>query len=158
VSNARSEELVARLRELTPRVTPQRIVILEAICDLDGHLSAEEIVTEVTRRLPRVSPSTVYRNLQALENVGLISHVHMGHAVAQYQPADHGSHHHLVCGTCGRTQKIDRKTTGKLQRALLASHGFHADFDHFAIYGTCADCAHGGNEHTVTRAATSPGG
>jgi Fur family ferric uptake transcriptional regulator len=141
VTSTRSKELVARLKELTPRVTPQRRVILETICELDGHLSADDLVAEVTRRLPGLSPSTVYRNLQALENVGLISHVHMGHAVAQYQPADHGGHHHLVCGTCGRTQKIDRKTTTKLQRSLMTSHGFEADFDHFAIYGTCAECA-----------------
>lgn len=141
VTDTRSEELLRRLKELTPRVTPQRRAILEAICDLGGHLSAEEIVDEVTRRLPGVSPSTIYRNLQALETVGLISHVHMGHAVAQYQPADHGTHHHLVCGSCGRTETIERRTTQGLQRALLASHGFEADFDHFAIYGTCASCA-----------------
>ena len=138
--STKSEELIAKLKELTPRVTPQRRVILEAICDLDGHLSAEEIVAEVTDRLPGVSPSTVYRNLQALESVGLISHVHMGHAVAQYQPADHGGHQHLVCGRCGRTEKIDPGTTRNLQRSLLASHGFEADFEHFAIYGTCAGC------------------
>jgi Fur family transcriptional regulator, ferric uptake regulator len=140
-AQARSEEMVARLKELTPRVTPQRRAILKALCDVDGHLSAEEIVAEVTRRIPGVSPSTVYRNLQALENVGLISHVHMGHAVAQYQPADHGGHHHLVCGSCGGTQKVDKRTTQALKRSLLASHGFRADFEHFAIYGTCADCA-----------------
>jgi Fur family transcriptional regulator, ferric uptake regulator len=138
---SRSQELVDRLKELTPRVTPQRRVILESICELDGHLSAEAIVGEVTRRLPGVSPSTIYRNLQALENLGLISHIHMGHAVAQYQPADHGGHHHLVCGTCGRTEKLERRATRSLQRALLSSHGFEADFDHFAIYGTCAECA-----------------
>lgn len=136
-----SDELLAQLKELTPRVTPQRRAILEAICERDGHLSAEDIVENVTGKLPGVSPSTVYRNLQALENVGLISHVHMGHGVALYQPASHGRHHHLVCGTCGRTQEIDQRTTGNLQRSLRASHGFEADFDHFAIYGTCADCA-----------------
>jgi Fur family transcriptional regulator, ferric uptake regulator len=142
-TKSRSEELIGQLRALTPRVTPQRRVILESICDLDGHVSAEAIVVEVTRRLPGVSPSTVYRNLQALENLGLISHVHMGHAVAEYQPADHGSHHHLVCGTCGRTEKLEKRATRNLQRSLLASHGFEADFEHFAIYGTCADCAAG---------------
>ena len=150
MSNTRSEELLAQLKELTPRVTPQRRVILEAICDLDGHLSAEEVVTEVTRRLPGVSPSTIYRNLQALENVGLISHVHMGHAVAQYQPADHGGHHHLVCGTCGRTQKVDKGMTRDLQDSLLTSHGFQADFDHFAIYGTCAECARSSDDDSET--------
>jgi Fur family ferric uptake transcriptional regulator len=149
MSNPRSEELLAQLKELAPRVTPQKRVILEAICDLDGHLSAEEVVAEVTRRLPGVSPSTVYRNLQALESLGLISHVHMGHAVAQYQPADHGGHHHLVCGTCGRTQKVDRGTTRELQDSLLASHGFRADFDHFAIYGTCADCSSSADDATT---------
>jgi Fur family transcriptional regulator, ferric uptake regulator len=141
MTETRAEDLIAKLKELTPRVTPQRRVILEAICELDGHLSAEDIVSEVTQRLPGVSPSTVYRNLQALESVGLISHVHMGHAVAQYQTSDHGHHHHLVCGSCGRTTKIDTRTTEGLQRSLLASHGFKADFEHFAIYGTCADCA-----------------
>jgi Fur family ferric uptake transcriptional regulator len=141
VTTVRSDELLAQLKELTPRVTPQRRAILETICERGGHLSAEDIVAEVTRRLPGVSPSTVYRNLQALENVGLISHVHMGHGVAQYQAADHGRHHHLLCGTCGRTQQIDERTTSNLQRSLRESYGFEADFDHFAIYGTCADCA-----------------
>jgi Fur family transcriptional regulator, ferric uptake regulator len=138
---SRSQELVDRLKELTPRVTPQRRVILESICELDGHLSAEALVAEVTRRLPGVSPSTIYRNLQALENLGLISHIHMGHAVAQYQPVDHGGHQHLVCGTCDRTEKIDKRATRNLQRSLLSSYGFEADFEHFAIYGTCSACA-----------------
>jgi Fur family ferric uptake transcriptional regulator len=148
VTKVRSEELLAQLKELTPRVTPQRRVILETICDRGGHLSAEDIVAEVTRRLPGVSPSTVYRNLQALENVGLISHVHMGHGVAQYQAADHGRHHHLVCGICGHTQQIDERTTSNLQRSLLEAHGFEADFDHFAIYGTCAECARTGRANS----------
>jgi Fur family ferric uptake transcriptional regulator len=132
---------LAQLKELTPRVTPQRRVILEVVSELGGHMRAEDIVSEVTRRLPGVSPSTIYRNLQALEGVGLISHVHMGHAGAQYQAVDHGGHHHLVCGSCGKVQKIDKGSTSSLRRSLLAREGFEADFDHFAIYGTCAKCA-----------------
>jgi Fur family ferric uptake transcriptional regulator len=140
-ARAHSDDLLDQLKELTPRVTPQRRVILQTVCDLGGHVSAEDIVSEVARRLPGVSPSTVYRNLQALESVGLISHVHMGHAVAQYQPAGHGGHQHLVCGSCGSIHKIDKRMTSGLRRSLLASEGFEADFEHFAIYGTCAKCA-----------------
>jgi Fur family ferric uptake transcriptional regulator len=142
-SDTRSQRLLAALKDRAPRVTPQRRLILEVISGSDGHLSADAIVTEVTLRMPTVSPSTIYRNLQALEGFGLISHIHMGHGPAQYQAIDHGAHLHLVCGTCGGTQEIDRDTIRSLEASLLDVHGFKPNLEHFAIYGTCKGCASG---------------
>ena len=73
-----ASEWDAKLRDQGYRITPQRQLVLRAVEELQ-HATPEEILTEVQKTASGVNLSTVYRTLEVLEEVGLVSHAHLGH-------------------------------------------------------------------------------
>ena len=69
------------LHEKGLRLTPQRELVLSAVRSL-GHATPEEVAEKVRSTHPGINLSTVYRNLETLENVGLVQHTHLGHGGA----------------------------------------------------------------------------
>jgi Fur family ferric uptake transcriptional regulator len=128
------------LRERGYRLTPQRQLVLEAV-DTLGHATPEDILCEVRRTASGVNISTVYRTLELLEELGLVSHAHLGHGAPTYHLADRLHHMHLVCRDCGTVIETDVSVAQPLIDALRAAHGFDTDMKHFAIFGRCAECA-----------------
>lgn len=122
------------------RATPQRQYVLEAVRTL-GHSTPEEIAAEVQRTMPSVNLSTVYRTLDLLEELGLVTHTHLGHGAPTYHPADASDHLHLVCRTCGRVEQVDNAVVEPVVGSLRRSHGFEVDVAHVAVHGRCAACA-----------------
>lgn len=129
------------LRSHGLRRTPQRQATLEAVAAAAGHATAEEIVDRVRRKLPAVSPSTVYRTLASLEEVGILCHAHLGHTASVYHVGTAGLHQHLVCERCGAMQEVGEVLTRPFAASLQRRFGFHANFTHFAVLGECRDCA-----------------
>ena len=86
------------LRDKGLRLTPQRELVLKAVREL-GHATPEEVAEQVKKTHPGINLSTVYRNLETLENVGLVQHTHLGHGGATYHAAEELTHLHLVCGS-----------------------------------------------------------
>lgn len=128
------------LRERGYRLTPQRQLVLEAVDSL-GHATPEDILCEVRRTASGVNISTVYRTLELLEELGLVSHAHLGHGAPTYHLADRLHHMHLVCRDCGTVIETDVSLAQPLIDALRAAHGFDTDMKHFAIFGRCKDCS-----------------
>ena len=75
------------LRDKGLRLTPQRELVLSAVREL-GHATPEEVAEKVRQTHPGINLSTVYRNLETLENVGLVQHTHLGHGGATYHAAE----------------------------------------------------------------------
>ena len=123
------------------RRTPQRQATLEAVAAAAGHATAEEIVKRVRKKLPAVSPSTIYRTLASLEEVGILCHAHLGHTASVYHVGTAGLHQHLVCERCGRMQEVSDALTKPFAKSLERSYGFRANFTHFAVLGMCSECA-----------------
>lgn len=128
------------LRERGYRLTPQRQLVLEAVSAL-GHATPDEVAAEVNRRVGGVSLSTVYRTLELLEEIGLITHAHLGHGAPTYHAADDDAHLHLVCRVCAGVTEVDVAVARPLVVRLAEEHGFDTDVQHFAIFGTCRGCA-----------------
>jgi Fur family transcriptional regulator, ferric uptake regulator len=128
------------LRSRGYRLTPQRQLVLEAVGAL-GHGTPEEIVTEVRRTAAAVNISTVYRNLELLEELGLVRHTHLGHGAPTYSVADDDDHVHLVCRECGAVEEASRDLVAGVVRDLAEAKGFRVDIGHFALFGTCRSCA-----------------
>ncbi len=122
------------------RMTPQRQLILDAIASLDGHISAEEVHRCVVARFPDVNISTVYRTLELLQSLGLLTHTHFDDGVAQYHLAHEQPHQHLVCRTCGYERELELSVLGPVDERLRRDYGFQADLAHFAIVGICGEC------------------
>jgi len=128
------------LRERGYRLTPQRQLVLEAVERL-RHATPDGILGEVRRTVSSVNVSTVYRTLELLEELGLVSHAHLGHGAPTYHLADAHHHMHLVCRDCGAVVEADVSVATPFTEVLARQFGFDTDMKHFAIFGRCADCA-----------------
>jgi Fur family ferric uptake transcriptional regulator len=129
-----------RLRDHGYRNTTQRQAVFDAVEALE-HGTPDEILRQAQIADELLNLSTVYRNLEVLEAVGLVRHAHMGHGSPTYHLADRHRHLHLVCGACGRVQEVPVDVAHTLVTDVKKDHGFEIDIDHFAIQGTCSTCA-----------------
>jgi Fur family ferric uptake transcriptional regulator len=134
-------QLVQTLKERGHRLTPQRQLILEAIESADGHVSAESVHARVAAQFPQVNISTVYRTLELLQTLGLVTHTHFDDGIALYHLAEDSHHQHMVCRMCGSEREIDVQELAPLDVHLREKYGFQADLAHFAIIGMCGRCA-----------------
>nr|WP_203599179.1 transcriptional repressor [Streptomyces sp. SID10853] len=126
-------------------MTPQRQLVLEAVDTLE-HATPDDILTEVRKTAGGVNISTVYRTLELLEELGLVSHAHLGHGAPTYHLADRHHHIHLVCRDCTDVIEADISVAAGFTGQLRESFGFETDMKHFAIFGRCAKCAAGAVE------------
>jgi len=133
--------IASKLSELGYRLTPQRIMVLSAIEDSDDHISAEEIYAQIVVKYPNVNISTVYRTLELLKRLGLVTETDLGGGRVRYHSAEKGHHHHLVCEKCGTIIDIDESTLARLQDVLLHRYNFSARLSHLAIFGRCVNCS-----------------
>lgn len=140
----RLTSLLGELRAKGGRVTSARRALLAALIGSDGHLTAEDLAESVRKLQPDVHLSTVYRALDALEALGVVDHVHLGHGRAIYHLAD-SAHHHLVCESCGRVVEIEPSVLAPLALRLRDDHGFSVRTRHFALVGLCSDCSQVGS-------------
>jgi Fur family ferric uptake transcriptional regulator len=131
----------SKLSEFGYRLTPQRVMILSAIENSDDHVSAEEIYTQVIAKYPNVNISTVYRTLELLKRLGLVTETDFGEGRVSYHPADKGHHHHLVCKECGTIIELDESVMVPVKDTLLREYKFIADLEHMAIFGRCVNCS-----------------
>jgi Fur family transcriptional regulator, ferric uptake regulator len=130
----------ADLRAQGYRLTPQRELVLEAVRELE-HGSPEEILTQVRQSAKGVNISTVYRTLELLEKLGLVSHTHLGHGAPAYHATTEPDHVHLVCRNCERVTQVEPSVAAGLVDELAARFGFHTDVRHLTVFGTCRDCS-----------------
>jgi len=135
-----STEWEQKLRRGGYRITPQRQLVLESVERL-GHGTPEEILTEVQRTATGVNLSTVYRNLEVLEEVGLVTHAHIGHGAPTYHSVDDHVHIHLVCDKCGTVESVDATIADPFLDELRTRTGFVTDVSHVALHGTCSGCS-----------------
>jgi len=133
-------DIISRLSELGYRLTPQRVMILSAIENSDDHISAEEIYAQISAKYPRVNISTVYRTLELLKQLGLVTETNLGGGRVRYHSAEKGHHHHLVCQECGAIIDLDESVLFSLRDTLLREYKFIADLRHLAIFGRCVNC------------------
>ncbi|GAB2779551.1 Fur family transcriptional regulator [Streptomyces daliensis] len=128
------------LRARGYRLTPQRQLVLEAVDKLE-HSTPDDILAEVRRTAGGVNISTVYRTLELLEELGLVSHAHLGHGAPTYHLADRHHHMHLVCRDCTDVIEADLSVAAPFTDQLREKFGFETDMKHFAIFGRCGKCA-----------------
>jgi Fur family ferric uptake transcriptional regulator len=115
--------------------------VLEALFAAEGPVSAEFIAEGLGGNLTRSDLASVYRNLEWLENQGVVRHVHLGHGPGLYALARGGSREYLVCERCGRVESLASSRLDGVRAEIKQLFGFEARFSHFAIPGLCARCA-----------------
>lgn len=129
------------LRASGHRLTPQRLMVLEALYHHPGHATADEIWARVRKQHPYVDLSTVYRALQFLKEQGLVGELRPAGEPAQYEAVQRRPHAHAVCHGCGDVIEIPIAWLAGLVSELARGCGFQADVEHLDIPGLCARCA-----------------
>lgn len=133
-------DLGAQLRARGKRLTTQRERVLTAVGRL-GHATPDEITESVGHDGGGPVPvSTVYRSLEALQELGLVTHTHVDHRVPSYHLTTHATHIHVVCRDCGCVDEAPADVAEEFVARLDRSLGFEADVTHAAIHGLCRTC------------------
>jgi Fur family ferric uptake transcriptional regulator len=127
------------LRSRGYRVTPQRQLVLEAVAKLE-HATPEEIAASVQKTAKGVNISTIYRTLELLDTLGLVTHTHLHHGAPTYHLASDADHVHLVCQDCGKVEQASPDAVQPLVTALYDNQGFETNVAHLTVFGRCQDC------------------
>jgi Fur family ferric uptake transcriptional regulator len=132
---------VAALRARGLRVSAARRLVLEALFRAGEPVGAEAIASGLDGRLPTSDLASVYRNLDRLEALGLVRHVHLGHGPGLYTLVGRHERGYLACERCGRHESLAPAARERIVAAIRDASGFQASFGHFPIIGLCPDCA-----------------
>ena len=130
-----------RLHERGMRWTPQRRTLIDVLAESEGHVTGPELLDRCRAADPTTTPSTVYRTLDVLEDLGLIRHAHGADGREEYHVLPDTNHGHLHCSSCGQTWELEAGEARSLATALRRGRGFELDLSHVTIVGSCADCA-----------------
>ena len=129
-----------KLSNLGYRLTPQRLMILGAVEEADSHISAEEIYAQVRARYPQINISTVYRTLELLKELELVTEISLGDGRVRYHCMGKGYHHHLVCQKCGAIIDVEESILNPLWAEIQQKYNFTVNMKHVALFGLCAKC------------------
>lgn len=133
------DDVFALVRARGGRVTSARRLLLRALFASSEHRSAEDLAAAVQQSDPDVHLSTIYRNLEELERLGVIDRTSLGRGPAAYHLAS-ASHGHFVCDSCGAMTEVPDEMFRELAEVALRQYGFAIDPHRFAVVGRCADC------------------
>lgn len=122
------------------RWTPQRRLLIEVLQGATGHVTGAELVERCRELDASTIPSTVYRTLDVLEELGLVRHAHGPDGREEYHVLPRTEHGHLHCSHCGRSWDIEAGEAADLVAALRRDRGFEMDLSHLTISGRCAEC------------------
>ena len=137
------EDVVAALRAAGHRVSAPMKIVLEVLFAAEAPLSANDIAAGLGGRTLALDVSSVYRNLERLQDLGVVTHTHVAHGAGVYALARGPDREYLVCEHCGRVTVLEPGALEDVRERLHELTGFAARFDHFPIHGVCRDCAGG---------------
>lgn len=136
-----AEEVFAAMRAGGHRVTDVGRTIVETLFAASGPISAQYIAEGLDGRGLTFEPSSVYRNLERLEELGAVRHVHLGHGPSLYMLVGTGEREFLACERCDRVVSLDPGELDPIRAEVRERFGYEARFGHFPIVGLCPDCA-----------------
>jgi Fur family ferric uptake transcriptional regulator len=128
------EAAAAVVRSHGLRLSTARRLVLEALYATDEPLTADRIAGEL-------DIASVYRNLETLEQIGLVRHFHLGHGPGLYARSAVGAFEYLLCDACGAVVAVEPEQLDPVRDRIRRDFGYEARFTHFPIAGLCPDCA-----------------
>ena len=129
-------EAIGALRSGGLRISTPRRLVLEALFAADGPVSAADLARDLS-----LDESSVYRNLEVLEQFGVVRHVHLGHSAGLYALVSDEVVEYLYCERCGKVTTVAPARLEPIRAQIRDELGYIARFTHFPIVGMCPDCA-----------------
>ena len=122
------------------RVTNQRQVILDAICDADGHATVAEIYYLAKKLDSGIDRSTIYRVLDVLVELGIVNCAEGMNGERVYEMVKEQPHHHLICKNCGHDIEIENQIIEEFYLNLQTAYNYEVEMDHLIVFGICSIC------------------
>lgn len=136
--------LKEELKKKGYKLTPQRRAIVDTIVDSEGkHLTAEEIYDEVKKKCPEIGLATVYRTILLLEEIGIVSRLHLNDGCSRYELVhsdERHRHHHLICNDCNSVIEVEDDLLDELEESIEKNYGFKIMDHSVKFYGICKEC------------------
>jgi len=110
------------------------------LTETHGHVTGAELIEQCRQRDPATIPSTVYRTLDVLEELGIVRHGHGPDGREEYHVLPDAVHGHLHCKGCGASWEIRADEAALIVRSLDVERGFEVDLSHVTIVGRCRSC------------------
>jgi Fur family transcriptional regulator, peroxide stress response regulator len=121
------------------RNSKQKEAIIKIVKNTTAHPDAEWVYEEVRKEIPNISLGTVYRNLRALHETGVIQEVcqsgGMGHFDGKVT-----AHDHFRCDRCGQIFDLDETVDRTLENSIARKTGFKVTHHNLEFGGLCLRC------------------
>ena len=128
------------LRAQGLRWTSQRRLLLEVLAKTDGHVTGSELVERCRDVDPATTPSTVYRTLRVLEELGVVRHAHGPDGREEFHVRPESTHGHLHCDHCAASWEISPDDAVATVESFRSRFDFDVDLSHLTIVGRCGSC------------------
>lgn len=134
-----------KLKKKGYKFTPQRKAILEVVSESFGkHLSSEEIYDLVKIKYPEIGLATVYRTVQLLVELDVLSKLNLDDGFVRYEMNDHDGdqhhHHHLICSECGRIDEVREDLLESIEAEIERKYEFQIKDHKLKFFGLCKAC------------------
>ncbi|MBX6394914.1 MAG: transcriptional repressor [Alicyclobacillaceae bacterium] len=133
------DEAVGLLKERGVRITPQRTAILQYLLSHRTHPTADEIYRAIQPLYPNVSVATVYNNLRAFQEAGLVRELTAGDHASRFD-VNMAPHHHAICDSCGKIVDFYYPHVDGVDQILEREFGFAVSEQRIEVHGVCREC------------------
>jgi len=130
---------MSQLNNHSLRITKQRQIILDELCSVTSHPTADVLYQMVRKRLPKISLGTVYRNLEIMSECGIIQKLDIGGTQKRFDGAPH-VHYHVRCNQCGRVDDLDLPPDFNVEKAAGKLTSFKILRHRLEFTGICPGC------------------
>lgn len=139
------ENLKAKLKDSGLKITPQRRAIINILLNnKNTHLSSEEIYDLVRVNCPEIGLATVYRTMQLLDEIGVISKLNLDDGCIRYEidlnKSESHNHHHLICKKCGAIIEVENDLMEDVENKIQNAYNFKILDHDIKFYGICKKC------------------
>jgi Fur family ferric uptake transcriptional regulator len=122
------------------RMTSPRRSVITAALQQPQPFTAEQIVAASANLRGESGRSTVYRTLEILASLGVISRILDGTGRPAYVAGAPVHRHHLVCSACGTAVPFSACPVADLATTLAKDNNFEVHGHLLEIFGTCGAC------------------
>jgi len=139
-TDKRIERILAKLRELGFRITPQRLAVIKILVESEGHPGAEELYAQVKTDFPTTSIATVYKTLAVLKSIGEVLELEFSGDYNRYDGKKPYSHPHLICIKCKKIVDPELASLAEMTEKLALESGYRLLTHRLDFYGICPQC------------------
>jgi Fe2+ or Zn2+ uptake regulation protein len=148
-----TDEVAALLARHGYRLTGPRRAVVAAVLAGTRPFTAEQLVAELKGAAPDVGRATVYRTLEILASLGVLTRVLRADGHPAYVAGAPGHRHHLVCSDCGAVVAFTRCPVDELVRELSRATDYAIHGHLLEVFGVCPSCR---TEQPALGAAVAP--